>query len=356
MNSDSLFITTDSATGIAVQKLHINIWNVFFSFMTAEIGLMLRIPREYFTGSKSFALNMSLPYSSKNEKAINLFEMLSDEKIIQLIFNEQVLQKSNITYNDGKLPFFKLTNDLSFLLFKPEFSNFSNSNKITILFNLSGINMSSCADLRECGHVLVYTRIRYSIDIKHSNTIHEDSHFLHKSVYIDLRVNEARTGTNINNILQIEMVQFFLISPLKKSVIELGKRRHSVRLLETEHWKPYFKSLRLVKKPLLVHYWKEKLESSYNSLSVVNYERTEIRYFLSIITLCVFASLIFTYWDIVKQFIIDSTNFVTSFWLWIIGCVVGLFLLVKAHLLSDLLVLFIKSSCSRLAKKFKLKS
>lgn len=343
--SDSFFISANknSANKILIEKLHINIWNIYRWHMIAEIGLMLRMPIHYMTEITKIELQVNIPFASKKNQPSCLHSTLSEDKIIQLIFNEQVLEKINVSFGDNKtFPFFKLSGEQCFLLFKPEYGTVIDRNKLVLTYDFTGVNESKLIEISSSDEILLYSRMRYTIDSGASSSIQRDRHFFSESAYIDLRINEARTGTDLyDRLLPVKIIQFFLIAPLKKTTIDFGSQKHSVRLLEAESWKQYFWILYLVRRPLLVHYWKENLgikatnKISYNTLAMVKSERTEIRYFLSLITLLVMITVIVPNWSYIIAFLNQTLDSATSLWKWILATMLLVISVIKGAVIWD---------------------
>jgi hypothetical protein len=343
--NESFFVATrkEIAGELSVKKLHINIWNIFGWNMLAEVGLLMKFPSKYITEKLSATLELNTPYASKEKQPHCLHDSLAEEKMIQLLFNEQVVQKTNVPLGDNSAaPVFRLTNKLSFVLLRPSYSSFQQNRELSLRYDFADAEASNWSCLLESEHFLCYTRFRYRIDKAASRCIHYDRHFFYKSAYIDLRVNEARTGTSFyERLVPIEMVQFFLITPLKKSTRDFGGQRNSVRLLETEKWRPYLRKLVWVRRPMLVHYWKKDVPSgsseklSYNSLAVITAERKEIRYLLILVAVLVLGTIILPLQEEIVTLVSESWYALKAGWKWILGGVVAISALIMGNMIWD---------------------
>jgi hypothetical protein len=241
----SFLLTSPNSAQIAVDQFHVNVW--FFSEETiiVDLGLLIRVPKTLLSSLGDLILY--IPFNMRTGTTSSLHEILQNDHILQLVFNDEVRSKRHISHNPNQGFFVK---DSTSFKITPRVDGLRNDE----------LNAISTTDQS----IGVYSRIRFEVDIKNTSNIYFEKGVTNRQILYDFRFNERRLFDASNqdvylNTVNIYSILIFVIQPnIYRIVLSASSKMRYIRLLEKEvnGWDLYIPNLKNNIKTFLVYSWK----------------------------------------------------------------------------------------------------
>jgi hypothetical protein len=251
----------DSDDNFDVIACHLNLWSLrgllghrVFLF---DVGLRLKNKREKGLSK----VRLAIPFGTDKESLEDLHDMLLNQSAARLIFGRPVkIEGSKIDYDTGvQIPVATVSSGESELI-----TDLSDSRKGYSLW-LIKFSPSIKKD-EEC-----YLRVRFELRNLGRAWLWKRSGFATTGALVDLRVADVRQAISKWNALEdqivtIQEINVFVISPASLQFRATSPSCHYMRLLEGDVWEPYLrrKSGRRPEK-LVIYEWRSEKNSAIDS-------------------------------------------------------------------------------------------
>jgi hypothetical protein len=240
---------------------HLNLWSIggllghkVFLF---DVGLRLKNKHE----KDLTKVRLAIPFGTDKESLEDLHDMLLNQSAARLIFGRPVkIDGSKIDYDTGvQIPVAAVSSGESEL--KTEFSDSRRG------YSLWAIKISpAIKNDEEC-----YLRVRFEIYNLGRTWIWKRSGLVKTGALVDLRVADVRQAVSKWNVLEdqivpIQGINVFVISPASLQFRATSPSCHYMRLLEGTVWEPYLRRKSGMRPGKLVIYeWRNKKDSVIDS-------------------------------------------------------------------------------------------
>lgn len=270
---------------IQLEKVHLNVWQLPKSLFI-DIGLHLKAKKNFLRKNNSINLDIYTPFSVADNGIIDLFGILKDKIIAQLIFNDEVtrIEPMNKVPQNESAYLMSFRNREALLLLKVK-SNQIEKNKISVTINTDDLKHTDIKDECDC-----YIRFRFKSDLASSNICtSQDGGFSEKTFY-DIRFNEMRLLpenelTSIQkNIFSIKNLYVFVIQEFDNKIVLYENKLKYMRFLEKNYFSKYLTGLSGLKNEFIIYYWnfstkREENPQTPNSYNmVVGFERQKVSF------------------------------------------------------------------------------
>lgn len=285
-----------------VEKCHLNFWvlNAIGGYRYyLDVGLNIAAG-----GSAVTRIQLALPFETADDALSDLTELLTDQKISNLIFGVPTNYTNNtITFQkDQVAESLRLVRVLA-----PDAADGSRRTQGNKYYSLWDINLSSIIPANEKR----YFRIRFKL-----KSASRTWSWRRDGALLDMRFSDIREAVRVRelnaraaNIVQIDSLNLFLIAPTTFELRRAEPNTHYMRLLESNVWEPYLrrKSDALGTGKLVIHQWRsQKIVSADSPLRVYALMRRRPFRAPLLVWVCVVLVVGFLFWQAISVALDDA--------------------------------------------------
>ena len=261
--------STKNGQRVTLKRFQVNLWALTDKQSFADIGLLIELdPSQAFEGD-TVDLFLKTPFCPKKGSLQDLFGVLNSDHLLQLVFNDRLVSREQISLIADSATRITFQGGLSFSFFRVNLDQ-DKEDTLHVQIPLAAARLTMPEPTAALGAHWIYTRFRFEIDLQRSANIYTETGTSRTRLLYDFRFNEARLFSvqqqqEFRRIIRIEAIQVFLIQStqyrLARETIAPAKY---VRLLERgkDRWDAYLPELTRHSKTFLVYYWKPDLDKS----------------------------------------------------------------------------------------------